>query len=305
MCVHPLMRFPSPLAPGARIGLVAPAGPCRDSTDVNRAVENTRSLGWEPVVGAHALECDGYLAGSDAHRLADLNRFAADDTIDAVWCIRGGYGTMRLLDGLDYDSWRRRPKALLGYSDITALHAAIGARAELVTFHAPTARSTLTSFSRDSLLEAATGSRPYVVRSERATTLVAGQARGRLVGGNLALVSALTGTPYAPHFAGAILVLEDVNESVYRIERMLTQLRLSGALADVAGIVFGQVTGIPDEPANAERPLRRALAEAAERRGVPCLSDFAVGHIDDQLTIPLGATAMLDADAGTLTIERT
>lgn len=305
MCVHPLMRFPSPLAPGARIGLVAPAGPCRDSTDVNRAVENTRSLGWEPVVGAHALECDGYLAGSDAHRLADLNRFAADDTIDAVWCIRGGYGTMRLLDGLDYDSWRRRPKALLGYSDITALHAAIGARAELVTFHAPTARSTLTSFSRDSLLEAATGSRPYVVRSERATTLVAGQARGRLVGGNLALVSALTGTPYAPHFAGAILVLEDVNESVYRIDRMLTQLRLSGALADVAGIVFGQFTDIPDEPANAERPLRRALAEAAERRGVPCLSDFAVGHIDDQLTIPLGATAMLDADAGTLTIERT
>ena len=292
MCVHPLMRFPSPLAPGARIGLVAPAGPCRDSTDVNRAVENTRSLGWEPVVGAHALECDGYLAGSDAHRLADLNRFAADDTIDAVWCIRGGYGTMRLLDGLDYDSWRRRPKALLGYSDITALHAAIGARAELVTFHAPTARSTLTSFSRDSLLEAATGSRPYVVRSERATTLVAGQARGRLVGGNLALVSALTGTPYAPHFAGAILVLEDVNESVYRI-------------ADVAGIVFGQFTDIPDEPANAERPLRRALAEAAERRGVPCLSDFAVGHVDDQFTIPLGATAVLDADAGTLTIERT
>ena len=305
MCVHPLMRFPSPLAPGARIGLVAPAGPCRDSTDVNRAVENTRSLGWEPVVGAHALECDGYLAGSDAHRLADLNRFAADDTIDAVWCIRGGYGTMRLLDGLDYDSWRRRPKALLGYSDITALHAAIGARADVVTFHAPTARSTLTSFSRDSLLEAATGSRPYVIRSECATTLVAGRASGRLVGGNLALVSALTGTPYAPHFAGAILVLEDVNESVYRIDRMLTQLRLSGALADVAGIVFGQFTDIPDEPANAERPLRRALAEAAERRGVPCLSDFAVGHIDDQLTIPLGATAMLDADAGTLTIERT
>ena len=304
MCVHPLMRFPSPLAPGARVGLVAPAGPCRDAGDVDRSIENTRSLGWEPVVGAHALECDGYLAGSDAHRLDDLNRFAADDTIDAVWCIRGGYGTMRLLDGLDYHAWRRRPRALLGYSDITALHASIGARAELVTFHAPTARSTLTSLARSSLLEAVTGSGPYVIRSERATTLVAGRARGRLVGGNLALVSALIGTPYALRFAGAILVLEDVNESVYRIDRMLTQLRLSGALGDVAGIVFGQFTDIPDEPANAERPLRRALAEAAERRGVPCLSDFAVGHVDDQFTIPLGATVVLDADAGTLTIER-
>jgi muramoyltetrapeptide carboxypeptidase len=304
MCVHPLMRFPPPLASGARIGLVAPAGPCRDATDVDRAIQNTRSLGWEPILGTHALECDGYLAGSDAHRLADFNRFAADDTIDAVWCIRGGYGTMRLLDSLDYDAWRRHPKALLGYSDITALHAAIGARVELVTFHAPTARSTLTSFSRDSLLAAATGTAPYVIRSERATTLAAGRARGRLVGGNLALVSALTGTPYAPRFAGAILVLEDVNESVYRIDRMLTQLRLSGALADVAGIIFGQFTDIPDEPANAERPLRRALAEVAERRGVPCLSDFAVGHVDDQFTIPLGAAAVLDADAGTLTIER-
>src|SRR6185312_5190563 len=90
MCVHPLMRFPSPLAPGARVGLVAPAGPCRDAADVDRSIENTRSFGWEPVVGAHAFECDGYLAGSDAHRLDDLNRFAADDTIDAVWCIRGG-----------------------------------------------------------------------------------------------------------------------------------------------------------------------------------------------------------------------
>jgi muramoyltetrapeptide carboxypeptidase len=298
------MRFPPSLAPGARVGLIAPAGPCRDARDVDRAIENTRSLGWEPVVGGHVHECDGYLAGSDAHRMADLNRFAADDAIDAVWCIRGGYGTMRLLDGLDYAAWRRRPKALLGYSDITALHAAIGGRAELVTFHAPTARAKLTAFSRDSLVGAVVGSGAQVLRADAATTLVGGRARGRLVGGNLALIASLTGTPYAPSYEGAILVLEDVYESVYRIDRMLTQLRLAGALAGLAGIVFGQFTEVPDEPANAERPLARALAEAAERRGLPCVSDFPVGHVDDQATIPLGATAVLDADNRTLTIER-
>jgi muramoyltetrapeptide carboxypeptidase len=298
------MRFPPSLAPGARVGLIAPAGPCRDARDVHRAIENTRSLGWEPVVGAHVHECDGYLAGSDAHRMADLNRFAADDSIDAVWCIRGGYGTMRLLDGLDYAAWRRRPKALLGYSDITALHAAIGGRAELVTFHAPTARAELTPFTRDSLVGAVVDGGNHALPCGAATTLVGGRARGRLVGGNLALISSLSGTPYAPSYDGAILVLEDVYESVYRIDRMLTQLRLAGALAGLAGIVFGQFTEIPDEASNAERPLARALAEAAERRGAPCVSNFPLGHITDQATIPLGAMAILDADMRTLTVER-
>jgi muramoyltetrapeptide carboxypeptidase len=298
------MRFPPLLAPGARVGLIAPSGPCRDASDLERAVANTRKLGWEPVVGKHVLECDGYLAGTDAHRLADLNRFAADDTIDAVWCVRGGYGAMRLLEGLDYAAWRRRPKALLGYSDITALHSAIGARAELVTYHAPTARSTLTPMTLASLRAAVIDGEPSVISGGASAPLVGGRARGRLAGGNLALVAALVGTPYAVQLDGAILVLEDVNESVYRIDRMLTQLRLSGALDGVVGIVFGRFTDIPDEPANAERPLARALAEAAARRGVPCVSDFAVGHIDDQYTIPIGATAVLDADANTLTIER-
>ncbi len=304
MCVCPRMRFPPRLAPGSRVGLVAPAGPCRDATDLERAVANARALGWEPVVGAHVLECDGYLAGSDEHRLADLNRFAADDSIDAVWCVRGGYGTMRLLDGLDYDAWRRRPKALLGYSDITALHAAIGARADLVTYHAPTARSELTPLTLASLRAAVVDGGPYTVRGRSTRALVGGRARGPLAGGNLALVASLVGTPYAVPLDGAILVLEDVNESVYRIDRMLTQLRLAGALDKIAGIVFGQFTAIPDEAANVEWPLGRALAEAAERCGVPCVSDFSIGHVDDQYTIALGATAVLDADNNTLVIER-
>jgi muramoyltetrapeptide carboxypeptidase len=288
------------------VALVAPSGPLRDQNDLDHAVATTRQMGWEPVVGTHVLERDGYLAGSDEHRAEDFNRFAADDSIDGIWCIRGGYGAMRLLDRLDYDAWQRKPKTLLGYSDITALHSAIGPRAGLVTFHGPTARGQLTDFSEASLRAAlSTGGEPCG-EAPRASILHGGRARGRLVGGNLALVTALLGTPYSPSFDGAILVLEDVNEAVYRVDRMLTQLALSGALAKCAGIVFGRFTEIPPDTGDGERapPLERILQEAADRCGVPCVANAPFGHVDDQFTLPLGATAVLDADQRTIIIER-
>jgi muramoyltetrapeptide carboxypeptidase len=296
------MRFPPPLCDGARVGLVAPAGPLRDATDLDRSIANARNLGWVPVVGDHVLERDGYLAGSDANRLADLNRFARDDSIDAVWCIRGGYGVMRILEHIDYEAWRRRPKTLIGYSDITALHAAIGQGAGIVTFHGPTARAELTDNTRSSLY--------HTVASPREEKLVGGmrslntgRAEGRLVGGNLALVAALVGTPYAWDLDGAILVLEDVSESVYRIDRMLTQLWLSGGLKRVAGLVFGKFTDIPDDASNAERPLDRLLEEVAQQCGVPTLANLPLGHVDEQFTLPLGAMATLDGTACTLSYE--
>jgi len=144
------MRSPSPLKEGSRVALVAPSGPLRGYADLERAITNTRMLGWEPVIGAHALERDTYLAGNDESRRADLNKFIADDSIDGIWCIRGGYGAMRLLNSLDYVAWRDKPKALIGYSDITALHAAVGPRADLVTYHGPTARTELTFSSASS-----------------------------------------------------------------------------------------------------------------------------------------------------------
>jgi muramoyltetrapeptide carboxypeptidase len=281
---------------------VAPSGPLHE-IDVQHAVESARSFEWEPVVGAHVLERDGYLAGSDEHRLADFNRFAADDDVDGIWCIRGGYGAMRLLDSLDYDAWRRRPKVLIGYSDITAFHAALGAHAKLVTYHGPTARSVLTDFTRASFTRAVVDGCNSCGTAPDASVLRGGTGRGRLVGGNLALVASLMGTPYELSLDGAILVLEDVNESVYRIDRMLTQLRLSGALDRLAGIAFGRFTEIPDDATNAERPLDDVLQEVADRTNVPCLAGVPLGHIDDQWTVPLGATAELDADAKTLNVE--
>jgi muramoyltetrapeptide carboxypeptidase len=259
-------------------------------------------MGWEPVVGAHVLEHVGYLAGPDDSRRSDLNTFAADDSIDAIWCIRGGYGATRLLNRLDYTAWRERPRALIGYSDITALHAAIGTRAELVTFHGPTARAHLTEFTRSSLCSAVTGG-ATVLSAPDALTLRAGRASGRLAGGNLAVLTALCGTPFAARLDGAILVLEDVNEAVYRLDRMLTQLRLTGALDRIVGIAFGHFTDIPDDQSNEARSLDDLLAEVADQCGVPCVARIPLGHIDDQWTLPLGRTAVLDADAKTLTIE--
>ena len=284
------MIAPPPLAPGARVALVSPAGPLRGEGDLVRAIENARSLGWEPVVGTHALARDGYLAGPDDARLADLNRALADDAVDAVWCIRGGYGTMRLLDRLDYDALRRRPKAIIGYSDITAVHAAVGRHAGLVTFHGPTAREPLTPFSRDSLVRAVARGESPCGSLRGARVLRRGSAVGRLAGGNLALLAALCGTPYMPDLDGALLVLEDVGEAVYRVDRMLQQLRLAGALDGLRGILFGHCTECPGE-ADGARPLDAVLTEIADALEVPCVAGVPVGHIEQQWTLPLGATA--------------
>ena len=298
------MRPYTPLAPRARVALVAPAGPLKLPTDLDRAIENAEKLGWEPVVGTNAKARHAYFAGTDEERLADFNQALRDDSIDGVWCLRGGYGAMRLLEGVDYDALRHRAKPVIGYSDITALHSAIGAQANLASIHGPTARGRLSAFAERSLRAAATRTADPCGVASDARTLVSGRARGRLVGGNLALLCALHGTPYQPNYDGAILVLEDVNEAPYRIERMLLQLRLSGDLLGCAGIAFGSFTntGEKDDSLGGSRSLSDVLEEAAALAGVPTISGIPLGHISEQWSIPLGMTAELDADAKRLTV---
>jgi muramoyltetrapeptide carboxypeptidase len=296
-------RWPEPLAPGARVALVAPAGPLRGEADLARAIENARGFGWDPRIGAHALAHSAYFAGSDAERLGDLQRALDDPRVDAVWCIRGGYGAMRLLGRLDLGALARRPKPLFGYSDITALHCAIAARTRLVSFHGPGARAVLTPFPRDSHGRAVVERRDSCGEWPLARTLRGGAARGRLAGGNVALLAALAGTSDAPCFDGAIVVLEDINEAVYRIDRMLQQLRLAGIFRGCRALVFGQCTGCPEQAdEDGARRLDDVIAETAEALDVPCLSGVPVGHIDDQWTIPLGAGAEVDADARALRV---
>ena len=294
---------PPVLAPGARVALIAPAGPLRGEPDVERGIANARALGWEPAVGTHVLRRTGYFAGTDAERLADLNAALADPRIDGIWCLRGGYGCMRLLDGVDFDAMRARPRTLVGFSDVTALHAALGARAALVTMHGPVARNPLTGFSRDSLVRAVARRDDPCGTAPGARTLRGGRAEGRLAGGNLALVAALCGTPWAPDLRDAILVLEDVNEAVYRVDRMLMQLRLAGVLDGVRAIAFGHCTDCPEQSDDGARTLDDVLREHADWLRVPCLAGIPMGHVDDQWTIPLGAFATLDGDARTLVVE--
>ena len=298
-------RRPPLLSEGARVALVAPAGPLRGEADLARAIENVRSFGWEPVIGAHALTRDGYFAGTDAQRVADFNFALRDDTIDAVWCLRGGYGSMRILDAIDYDAMARRPKPVIGYSDITALHAAFSVRSDIITYHGPTARGTLSPFARASLTCAVVHGADSCGAAADARVLRGGTAQGILAGGNLALLTALTGTRYAPRLAESILVLEDIDEAVYRIDRMLHQLMLAGMLDGVRAIAFGACTNCPEAADDGARRLDDVIGEVAEVLDVPAMAGVPVGHIDDQWTLPLGAPASLDTERRTLVVHPT
>jgi muramoyltetrapeptide carboxypeptidase len=287
------------------VALVAPAGPLRNEAEIARAIENVRSFAWEPVVGEHALARDGYFAGRDEQRVSDLNRALRDDDIDAIWCLRGGYGAMRILDAVDYDAAVRRPKPIIGYSDITALHSAFAQRSEMVTYHGPTARAVLSEFSRNSLACALVHGGDSCGAATSGRVLRGGAANGMLAGGNLALLSALAGTPFAPRLGDAILVLEDIDEPVYRIDRMMRQLLLAGLLDGVRGIVFGTCTNCPEAADDGARSLDDVIGEIGELLGVPTIIGAPVGHVDDQWTLPLGAPASLDADRCTLVVHPT
>lgn len=283
-----------PLAAGSQVALVAPSGLLRDPAHVQRAVENTESLGWVPRLGEHVSSVHAYFAGTDDERAQDLNDALRDETIAAVWCVRGGYGAMRLLDSVDYDALRERPRPVIGFSDITALHAAIHRECGIVTFHAPTARGELSEFSREHLARAVVDQTDSCGVAPDGRALRPGRARGRLAGGNLALVASLVGTPWSVDFEGAILVLEDIDEAVYRVDRMMRQLLLTGALARCAGIVAGDFRPPAGETDVDNRTVDEVMAEAAEAAGVPCFSGAPFGHITDQWTLPLGATAVMD-----------
>jgi muramoyltetrapeptide carboxypeptidase len=295
-------RRAKPLESGARVALISPAGPLQKPEELSRAQENVRALGWEPVVFPHARDKTGYLAGNDRDRLSDINAALRDETIDGLWCLRGGYGMIRILAGIDYEALSITPKPVIGYSDITALHAAIQRKCGLVTYHGPTAREPLTDFSRLSLERALIGQTNSCGTASKAREINPGTAEGRLVGGNLAVLASLCGTPFMPDLTDGILILEDIGEAVYRIDRMLEQLKLSGALNGCKAIAFGACVKCPDDAGGGGRPFDQVLGEIARAFNIPCIAGIPVGHIDEQWTIPLGATATLDTKTSTLTV---
>jgi muramoyltetrapeptide carboxypeptidase len=306
---------PPVLGPGSRVALVAPAGPLLEQDDLTRGEELCRALGFEPQVGPHAGRRHGYLAGTDEQRLSDLNAALADPRIDAIWCLRGGYGMTRILDGVDFAPLRKRPKAIIGFSDITALLNAAQVEAGLVTFHAPMARAPLTHFSRQHFDRTLTTASPagrlgrvappgdvLVPREGRIVTLVPGQAVGPLVGGNLTLLQCLIGTRYFPSLDGALLFLEDVGEDLYSVDRMLAQFRSIGALGRVAGVIVGQFTDLKRCTDDGALGFDHVLTTYLAPLKVPVAYGFPFGHVDDQWTLPLGVNARLDATTGEVEI---
>lgn len=302
------MILPPALKPGDRVALVAPAGPV-DEAKVSTAMERCRLLGLEPVPGAALRARTGYLAGSDRQRAADL-RTALDGDCAAVWAVRGGYGTLRTLQHVDLTGLRSRPKAFIGFSDNTAVHLAL-LRLGVVSFHGPHAgfehfpAETEAAF-RAVVMESRAPVLLPTPRHAAHVVIAPGVAEGRLVGGNLAMLAAVCGTPYQPDTDGAILFMEDVGEPLYRIDRMLTQLRLAGLLDRIAGVAVGEFTEMIDPVLDADAPgepaLEAVLADLLGRLGVPVVMGLPFGHGPQNWTLPLGRRARLDAGAGSLEI---
>ncbi len=298
------MILPPRLQPGDTVGVVAPSGPFEPER-LAPALEYLRGRGYRVREGDRLYARERYLAGGDADRAADLNGMFADPEVRAIFAARGGYGSARVLDLLDWGLVRRHPKALVGFSDTTALQFGLFARAELVTFTGVALSTDVTEEGMHSVTEEALwmalveGRFPSV---EGLQTLKAGCAEGRLLGGCLSLVASLLGTPYLPDLNGALLFLEDVNEPPYRVDRMLNQLRMAGIFSQVAGLLFGQFEGCgPDR--EEEGPLEAVLVDLADRVTCPVFCGLPYGHGPGRRVLPVGMRAKITDGDGVLKIE--
>jgi muramoyltetrapeptide carboxypeptidase len=295
------LTLPRALQPGAHIVVLAASGPSeRERIEIAaRAIERR---GFRVTIAANVDQrYRGYLAGPDDLRLAELNRALRDDSIDAFFFARGGYGVMRILDGLDYDAMRRNPRPLVGFSDITALHQALATRAGVASFHGPMLNLDFYNGLSEpvqawcwSLLS---GESPHAWAFNPEDVMAEGEAEGVLFGGCLSLTTSLTATPYDFWVDDGIWFWEDVDEPVYRIDRMLTHLKLSGRFRGVRGLVIGKLKGCGDES-----EMDALLHEFFGSKGIPVVRDFPFGHYGDNLLMPIGALVRLSTKSRTLTV---
>jgi len=286
------IRRPARLKPGARVGIVAPAGPFDEET-FGRGTRILEKMGLEVFIPPQLLDARGYLAASDRHRARLVNQLFADKSIDAVICARGGYGSIRILPLLDYEIITDNPKVFIGFSDITVLLNVIAERCGLATFHGPvvTSLADATDESRKSLMQAVSSDVRFEIRAPEGKALKAGSATGAVCGGNLTTLCHLVGTPYAPCFANKILFLEDRGEAPYRVDRMLVHMKLAGCFESLAGIVLGSF-----ENCGSMESILNIVSEIFSLETIPILAGFEAGHGQNNLTIPLGVEATLDAD---------
>ena len=303
-----------PLKKGDTVGLVTPSGPISQKR-LDNAMLNMESLGLKAIYTDQVMAIDGYLAGSDESRLTELHEMFQNQKVDAIWCVRGGYGATRYLDQIDFDIIKNNPKPLIGYSDITALLNTIYQRTGNPCFHGPIAGSLFSEYTEKGL--APLFSRKEVMFSLSANNvergneesayqyrvIVPGKIEGELCGGNLSLLAAMTGTAHAVDANGKVVFIEDVGEEPYRIDRMLTQLISAGFFNGVKGIILGVFADCEKVDKNSWT-LQETITERMKAIGVPCVYGFSFGHIKDQLTFPIGAKVNMDSVKGELTLSR-
>jgi muramoyltetrapeptide carboxypeptidase len=313
---NPMPVIPDRLNPGDTIGIIAPASAPPDPKNIDRSVAALEGLGFKAKLAANVRKRWGFLAGSDRERASDLMKMFTDRKVKAIICVRGGYGTARLLPLLDYRNIAANPKAFIGYSDITSLHCAFLVKCNLVSFHGPMLNSdfvkagfpdfTLQSFLRTLTRPSAPGSICDGYKKKSVTILRRGVASGPLMGGNITLLCASLGTPYQPPFKGRILFFEDLDEVPYRFDRMLTQLLNAGLLQQVAGIAIGINAGCKDPKTKNSKEYRQTLEDVFKERllplKVPVVAGLPFGHVPINATLPVGVRVTLDANRGDLLI---
>jgi muramoyltetrapeptide carboxypeptidase len=311
------LHFPEPslktlkprrLQKGDLIGLISPASTIADPTRIEHGVTYLEKMGYRTIVGQNVLKTYGYLAGTDEERAADVHAMFENREVKAIICIRGGYGTPRLLSHINYRLVARNPKIFVGYSDITTLQLALWRKCGLVTFQGPMAGvdmpDGLDPFTEGlfwQLLTSPGKAGSILPAGEPVNTLCAGKGTGVLIGGNLAHLVAMMGTPYMPPLKGAVLFLEDIGEEPHRVDRMMSQLRHASVLRQAAGILTGQFTDCaPKDPAKPSLSLADIFREIAALGPIPFMDNLPFGHEPRKLTMPIGIRVRLDAGKHTL-----
>ena len=310
----PAILKPKRLRKGDTVALVNPASAnaLRDSVQIVR--ESMEAMGLNVKLGKHVLSRRGYFAGTDEERAADLNNMFSDPEVDGIVAIRGGWGCARLLPLIDFENIRKNPKVLVGYSDVTALLLSIYARTGLVTFHGPVGIGPWNKFSTEYFRKILFDKEAPVLKNpsnkgnnltqvqDRVVTITPGRARGRLLGGNLTVLSAIIGSGYLPDWKDSILFLEDVGEYLYRIDRMLTQLKLAGILDAANGFIFGKCTDCGPGEGYGALTLEELFDDHIKPLKIPAWQGSMIGHEAEKFTVPLGIEAAIDSVKGTINL---
>jgi muramoyltetrapeptide carboxypeptidase len=306
---HEGILLPKSLQKGDRIGLCTPSSPT-SAENVEKAIQSLESLGFETVLAPNCNVNTGFLAGDDKMRAEDIHTLMRDENVQGIWCVRGGYGSARILPYLDYQLIREARKPIIGYSDITALLHGILLGSGLIGYHGPVGTSTYSAYTIEHILPIiqSPGDRhviePY--RGENSygdpKVLLSGEAQGAIIGGNLTVFASLCGTPYMPSTEGKILILEDIGEEPYRLDRMFNQLRQNFNLNGLAGILLGQFTNCEPKDPSRSLSLEETILQAFQDITVPIMYNYSFGHVVHLCSFPIGAQVEMNTENGTLTI---